>query len=77
MAKNKKFRKLLKDRNVKRKVLAERLGVSAVTVGYWLKGRYRPAMQYTIAMAKFFNLRIDEMYAIFKDSKSSKRRETS
>lgn len=66
MAKNKKFRKLLKERNVKRKVLAERLGVSVRTVEYWLYGRNRPSMQYVIAMAKLFEMSIESVYAIFK-----------
>ena len=66
MAKNKKFRKLLKERNVKRKVLAERLGVSVRTVEYWLSGRNRPSMQYVIAMAKLFEMSIESVYAVFK-----------
>lgn len=68
MAKNKKFRKLLKERNVKRKVLAERLGVSVRTVEYWLNGRNRPSMQYVIAMAKLFEMSIENVYAIFKEN---------
>lgn len=67
MAKNKKFRKLLKERNVKRKALAERLGVSVRTVEYWLYGRNRPSMQYVIAMAKLFDMSIESVYAIFKE----------
>ena len=67
MAKNKKFRKLLKERNVKRKVLAERLGVSVRTVEYWISGRNRPSMQYVIAMAKLFDMSIESVYVIFKE----------
>lgn len=66
MAKNKKFRKLLKERNVKRKALAERLGVNVRTVEHWLNGRNRPSMQHVIAMAKLFDMSIESMYAIFK-----------
>ncbi len=66
MAKNKKFRKLLKEKNVKRKALAERLGVSVRTVEYWLNGRNRPSIINIIAMAKMFNMTIESMYAIFK-----------
>ena len=67
MAKNKEFRKLLKERGVKRKTLAERLGVSVRTVEHWLNGRNRPSMQYVIAMAKIFDMSIESMYAIFKE----------
>lgn len=66
MAKNKKFRKLLKERNVKRKALAERLGVNVRTVEYWISGRNRPSIISIIAMAKMFNMTIESMYAIFK-----------
>ena len=68
MAKNKKFRKLLKERNVKRKALAERLGVSVRTVEHWLNGRNRPSMQYVIDMAKLFEMSIESVYAIFKEN---------
>ena len=66
MAKNKKFRKLLKDKNMKRKALAERLGVSVMTVGNWINGKFRPSIQYVIAMAKLFDMSIESVYAIFK-----------
>ena len=66
MAKNKKFRNLLKERNVKRKALAERLGVRVRTVEYWISGRNRPSIINIIAMAKMFNMTIESMYAIFK-----------
>jgi DNA-binding XRE family transcriptional regulator len=66
MAKNKQFRKLLKERKVKRKALAERLGVSVRTVEYWISGRNRPSIINIIAMAKMFNMTIESMYAIFK-----------
>ena len=65
MAKNKKFRKMLKERNVKRKALAERLGVSVRTIEYWLNGRNRPSMQYVIAMAKLFDMSIESIYGLF------------
>ena len=68
MAKNKKFRKLLKERNVKRKALAERLGVSVRTVEYWISGRNRPSIINIIAMAKMFNMTIENVYAIFKEN---------
>ena len=71
MAKNKQFRKLLKERKVKRKALAERLGVSVRTVEYWISGRNRPAMQYVIAMAKLFDMSIESVYAIFKEQEKS------
>lgn len=66
MAKNKKFRKLLRERNMKHKALAERLGVSVRTVEHWISGRNRPSMQYVIAMAKLFDMSIESLYAIFK-----------
>ena len=66
MAKNKQFRKLLKERKVKLKALAERLGVSVRTVEYWISGRNRPSIISIIAMAKMFNMTIESMYAIFK-----------
>ena len=71
MAKNKQFRKLLKERKVKRKALAERLGVSVRTVEYWISGRNRPSMQYVIAMAKLFDMSIESVYAIFKEQEKS------
>lgn len=71
MAKNKKFRKLLKERGVKRKTLAERLGVSVRTVEHWLSGRNRPSVIYVIAMAKLFDMSIESVYAIFKEQEKS------
>ena len=65
MAKNKKFRKMLKERNVKRKALAERLGVSVRTIEYWLNGRNRPSMQDVIAMAKLFDMSIESISGLF------------
>lgn len=67
MSKNKKFRKLLKERGIKRKALAERLGVNVRTVEYWLNGRNRPSVQYVIAMAKLFETSIESVYRIFKE----------
>lgn len=66
MSKNKKFRKLLKERGLKRKALAERLGVSVRCVEHWLSGRNRPSVIYVIAMAKLFDMSIENVYAIFK-----------
>lgn len=67
MAKNKKFRKFLKERRVKRKVLAERLKISVRTIEYWESGRNRPSMLNVIAMAKLFEMSIESMYEIFKE----------
>ena len=66
MAKNKQFRKLLKERKVKRKALAERLGVSVRTVEYWINGRNRPSMIHVISMAKMFGMEIEILWGIFK-----------
>lgn len=66
MAKNKKFRKLLKERGIKSERLAERLGVSKRAVEYWISGRNRPSMLNVIAMAKLFDMTIESVYAIFK-----------
>lgn len=56
----------MKERKVKSKALAERLGVSVRTVEYWISGRNRPSIISIIAMAKMFNMPIESMYAIFK-----------
>ena len=71
MAKNKKFRNLLRGRGMKRKTLSERLGVSVRCVEYWLNGRNRPSMLNIMAMAKLFDMTIESVYAIFKEQEKT------
>ena len=63
---NKKFTRFLKDRGMKTKRLAEKLGVSQKTVQNWCNGRNRPRMEYVIDMAKLFEVTIEGMYEIMK-----------
>lgn len=67
MAKNKKFRKLMKERGIRRKALAERIGVSVKSVEHWESGRNRPSIVNVIAMSKLFDMTIESTYAIFKE----------
>lgn len=67
MAKNKKFRKLMKERGIRRKALAERIGVSVRSVEHWESGRNRPSIVNVIAMSKLFDMSIESTYAIFKE----------
>lgn len=67
MAKNKKFRKLLKERGIRRKALADRIGVSVRSVEHWESGRNRPSIVNVIAMSKLFDMTIESTYAIFKE----------
>lgn len=67
MAKNKKFRKLMKERGIRRKALAERIGVSVRSVEHWESGRNRPSIVNVIAMSKLFDMSVESTYAIFKE----------
>lgn len=67
MSKNKKFRKLMKERGIRRKALAERIGVSVKSVEHWESGRNRPSIVNVIAMSKLFDMTIESTYAIFKE----------
>lgn len=67
MAKNKKFRKLMKERGIRRKALADRIGVSVRSVEHWESGRNRPSIVNVIAMSKLFDMTIESTYAIFKE----------
>lgn len=55
------IRKLLKDRNISQKELAESIGVSGGTLSDWLRGRFYPRKKYIDAMAQYFNVSADEI----------------
>lgn len=67
MAKNKKFLKFLKVKGIKKKALAERLGISVRAVEHWLNGRNRPSIIYLIEMSKLFKMSIESVYDMFRE----------
>lgn len=67
MAKNKKFLKFLKGKGIKKKALAERLGISVRAVEHWLNGRNRPSIIYLIEMSKLFKMSIESVYDMFRE----------
>lgn len=67
MAKNKKFLKFLKGKGIKKKALAERLGISVRAVEHWLNGRNKPSIIYLIEMSKLFKMSIEGVYDMFRE----------
>ena len=50
------IRRLLIEKKIKQKDVAEYLGVSNGTFSDWLRGRHIPKSQYIVAMAKYFEV---------------------
>lgn len=55
------IKKLLADRNLTQKELAEAIGVSNGTLSDWPGGRFYPRKKYIDAMAQYFNVSVDEI----------------
>ncbi len=66
MAKNKRFILLIKNKGLKKTVLADKLGVTPTTIRYWIIGRNSPSMAKLFEMAKVFDRTVEELYYMFK-----------
>ena len=50
------IKRLLEERHLTQKELAESIGLSEGTLSDWLKGRFYPRQKYIIAMSEYFNV---------------------
>lgn len=55
------IKRLLTERNLTQKELAEALGISGGTLSDWLRGRFYPRRKYIEAMANYFSVPVDEI----------------
>ncbi len=55
-----------KSRGIKQEDLAAALGVSRQTIGSLENGRYNPSIMLAFKIARFFNMRIEDMF-IFEE----------
>lgn len=55
------IKRLLEERHLTQKELAESIGVSGGTLSDWLKGRFYPRQKYIIAMSEYFNVQQAEI----------------
>ncbi len=55
---------LRKERNISRKILAEKIGVNFQTVGYLERGEYNPSLDLAFRISEYFNLPIDMIFSI-------------
>ena len=55
---------LRKERNLSQPQLAKELGVSKGMISFWENEKYEPTASNIIAVAKFFNISIDELLLV-------------
>jgi len=56
--------RLLKERNMTDKELADQLGVSVQGVSKWLKGRAKPTVGHFVAMSYIFHIKVDDIVTV-------------
>lgn len=59
---------LRKENGIKQEELAERLDVSRQTIGSLENGRYNPSITLAFRIAKFFKLKIEDIFIYEEDS---------
>ena len=59
---------LRKERGIKQEELAETLEVSRQTIGSLENGRYNPSIILAFKIARYFNLRIEEIFIYEEDT---------
>jgi putative transcriptional regulator len=61
MSKILRLNEVLKKKNILQKELAEKLGVSKVTVSYWCNNQTTPSLQTLSQIAKILNIKISDL----------------
>ena len=64
---------LRKQRGIRQEELAERLEVSRQTIGSLENGRYNPSIILAIKIARFFELRIEEIFLYEEADENEKK----
>lgn len=70
---NKEFLKVLTKNNITRKALSVKLAVTERAIGHWISGRNKPSTMQLFAMAKIFNMQVEDLYYMFKDHVDKKK----
>lgn len=52
---------VLKEKGIQQKELAQKIGVSKVTVNYWCKNQTTPSLETLITVAKFLKVKISDL----------------
>ena len=64
---------LRKQRGIRQEELAERLEVSRQTIGSLENGRYNPSIILAIKIARFFELRVEEIFLYEEADENEKK----
>lgn len=59
---------LRESRNISQKYLADKIGVSQASIGYWEKGQRIPSMDACVKLADYFEVSILELLGIENDA---------
>ncbi|MBA7691032.1 hypothetical protein ES703_99570 [subsurface metagenome] len=58
-----KLGRILKERGIKQKWLAEKIGVSEATVSNWVKGRHTPQPEFMFEFCRLLNIDVQDYLA--------------
>ncbi len=72
MKKNKKFLRLLFEKELSKTDLAEKIDVTWQTVYHWSIGRNKPSAEKMVKMAEVFGVTFEDIYKIFNEVENKK-----
>lgn len=58
------IRVILADRNITNRVLADKMGVSEMTVSRWVTNRFQPSMSQFVVISKLLNVDIKDLIEV-------------